>query len=195
MFRRTKKQPETEPQPEKEGGKGRPTPTRKEAEAARLARARKPRNRREAMRRQREARSESSRQIREAMKTGDERYLLPRDKGPMRRFIRDFVDVRISIVEMLIPLLIISMVLGWVGGPGSTLSAASSMILLVTILFVIVELITLRFRLRKQLQKRFPDESYKGTTFYASTRALQMKFMRMPKAQVKVGQDLSDDYR
>ena len=31
------------------------------------------------------------------MKTGDERYFLPRDKGPVRRFIRDFVDSRFSL--------------------------------------------------------------------------------------------------
>lgn len=195
MFRRTKPESEADEPEGKPDGKGRPTPTRKEAEAARIARSRAPKTRKEERKRHQQVRAEESRKIRAAMKSGDERYLLPRDQGPMRRFIRDFVDVRLSIVEMLIPLLIISMILGWVGGPGSTLSAASTMILLVTMLFVIMELITLRFRLRKALQKRFPGESYKGTTFYASMRALQMKFMRMPKAQVKVGQELPDTYQ
>ena len=62
-------------------------------------------------------------------------------------------------------------------------------------LLVIVDLFGLRRRLRKQLAERFPDEPTKGTTYYAVTRALQMKFMRMPKAKVKIGQELPEHYR
>ena len=50
-------------------------------------------------------------------------------------------------------------------------------------------------RARKSALLRFPDASYKGLTYYAITRALQMKFMRLPKSQVKVGQTLPDTYR
>lgn len=193
MFRRTKSEPETAHAVAKPDGKGRPTPTRKEAEAAAKARAKAPRDRKEANKRAREARGEESRKIRQAMKDGDERYLLPRDKGPMRRFVRDFVDSRFSIVEMIIPLLIISLVLGWSGQ--QELMQASSLVMMATVLFVIVDLVVLRFRLRRELVRRFPDESYKGTTYYASMRALQMKFMRLPKAQVKFGQELPTTYR
>ncbi|QYJ05538.1 DUF3043 domain-containing protein [Nocardioides panacisoli] len=193
MFRRTKSEPETAQAVAKPDGKGRPTPTRKEAEAAAKARAKAPRDRKEANKRAREARGEESRKIRQAMKDGDERYLLPRDKGPMRRFVRDFVDSRFSIVEMIIPLLIISLVLGWSGQ--QELMQASSLVMMATVLFVIVDLVVLRFRLRRELVRRFPDESYKGTTYYASMRALQMKFMRLPKAQVKFGQELPPTYR
>ena len=49
------------------------------------------------------------------MKAGDERYYLPRDKGPVRRFIRDFVDSRFSFIELMIPLLVVTMVLGYSG--------------------------------------------------------------------------------
>jgi hypothetical protein len=55
--------------------------------------------------------------------------------------------------------------------------------------------VVLRIRLRKQLRERFPDEPTKGTTFYALTRAMQMKFMRLPKSQVKIGQALPEHYR
>ena len=44
------------------------------------------------------------------MKTGDERYLPARDKGPVRRFVRDWIDARLCVAEMLLPLLIIIMV-------------------------------------------------------------------------------------
>ncbi|WP_436698380.1 DUF3043 domain-containing protein [Nocardioides sp. BYT-33-1] len=194
MFKRTKS-PAAEEQaaPEaKPGGKGRPTPTRKEAEAAAKARARGPRDRKEAARRQREHRAEESRKIRQGMKSGDERYFLPRDKGRVRRFIRDYVDRRFSIVEMVIPLMIIGLMLGYTGS--SALVQASSMVLLATVLFVVTDMVLLRFRLRRELTRRFPDESLKGTTYYALTRSMQMKFMRLPKARVKIGQPLPEDY-
>ena len=192
VFRRTKPEPEPVVAP-KPGGKGRPTPTRKEAEALAKAKARTPRTRKELAARAREVRTEDSRKIRAAMKTGDERYLLPRDKGPERRFIRDYVDSRFSIVELLIPLLILTLILGYSGAPA--LMQASQVVMLATFLFVFVDLVLLRFRLRKELDRRFPEESHRGTTWYAMMRSLQMKFMRMPKAKVKIGQGLPEDYR
>ena len=194
MFRRSK--PETTADadaPVKEGGKGRPTPTRKEAEAAARERAKVPRTRKEQMRQQRLAKSESSKKVRAAMKAGDERYFLARDQGPVRRFIRDFVDSRFGIVELVIPLLIVTMILGYSGN--SRLAGIGNTILLGTILLVIIDLVMMRIRLRRQLAIRFPDEPVKGTTYYAITRSMQMKFMRLPKAKVKIGQQLPDHYR
>lgn len=193
MFKRTKSPAvEETAAPAKPGGKGRPTPTRKEAEAAAKARARAPRDKREASRKQREFRAEESRKIRQGMKSGDERYFLPRDKGRVRRFIRDYVDRRFSIVEMVIPLMIIGLLLGYTGQ--SALVQASSLVLLATVLFVVTDMFVLRFRIRRELRARFPEESLKGTTYYALTRSMQMKFMRLPKARVKIGQALPEDY-
>ena len=193
MFRRSKSDSETvAAEAAKADGKGRPTPSRKEAEAAAKARAKVPRTRKEMMAAQRLAKSESSSKVRAGMKAGDARYLLPRDKGPVRRFIRDFVDSRLSFVELLIPLLIVTMVLGYSGN--DALRSIGNTILLGTVLLVIVDMITLRMRLRRQLAERFPDEPSKGLTYYAITRALQMKFMRLPKARIKIGQPLPDDY-
>lgn len=193
MFKRSKSEPVEETAAvTKPGGKGRPTPTRKEAEAAAKARAKGPADKKGASRQQREFRAEESRKIRQGMKDGDERYFLPRDKGPMRRFIRDYVDARFSIVEMVIPLMIIGLILGYTGS--SPLVQASSIVLLATVLFVITDMFWLRFKVRRELKRRFPEESYKGTTYYALTRAMQMKFMRLPKARVKIGQELPGDY-
>jgi uncharacterized membrane protein len=192
LFRRTEKSADTLPSAPTDSGKGRPTPTRKEAEAARKARARAPRDKREASRRQREYRTEESRKIRQGMKSGDEKYFLPRDKGRVRRFIRDYVDRRFSIVEMVIPLMIVGLLLGYTGN--SALVQASSLVLLATVLFVVTDMFVLRFRVRRELRARFPEEPLKGTTYYALTRAMQMKFMRLPKARVKIGQALPEDY-
>ncbi len=59
----------------------------------------------------RERRLESNAKVRQAMRTGDDRYLPARDKGPVKRFLRDYVDARLSVAEFLLPLLLVIMVL------------------------------------------------------------------------------------
>lgn len=195
MFGRSKSQAPTSTAStlDKPGGKGRPTPSRKEAQAAAKARAKVPRTRREQMLAQREARSESKQSVRSAMRSGDERYLMARDKGPVRRFIRDFVDSRFSFVELMMPLLVVTLLLGY--SRDTELVAIGNSVLLGTLLLVVLDIAIMRFRLRRELARRFPDEPTKGTTYYAVMRALQMKFMRMPKAKVKIGQTLPEHYR
>jgi hypothetical protein len=193
VFRRTKQEtatPVVEPKP---GGKGRATPTRKEAEAAAKAKAKVPRTRKEIAAAQRANKSESSARVRQGMRNGEERYLLPRDKGPVRRFIRDFVDARFSFIELIIPLLIITMIMGYSGN--DRLAGIGNALLFGSILLVLLDMFILRFRMRRQLALRFPDAPLKGTTYYALTRAMQMKFMRLPKPKVKIGQELPEHYR
>ena len=198
VFRRSSSDSDSSSLPEdaaeaKSEGKGRPTPSRKEAQAAAKARAKAPRTRKEIAAAEKLKRTESSQKIRAAMKSGDERYFLARDKGPVRRFIRDFVDVRFSFIELMIPLLIIAMVLGYTGN--TRMLVISNFLLMGTLLLIIIDSVLLRFRLRRELARRFPDQPTKGTTYYALVRSMQMKFMRMPKARVKVGEKLPETYR
>jgi hypothetical protein len=111
----------------------------------------------------------------------------------VRRFIRDFVDSRFSFIELMIPLLIVTMVMGYSGN--ARLAEIGNTILMGTLLLVILDMFMLRRKLRRELTRRFPDEPLKGTTYYGVTRALQMKFMRLPKAKVKIGQELPEHYR
>lgn len=176
------------------GGKGRPTPSRKEAEAARKARLKQPRTRKERSAAARAARSQNSVNMRQAMKTGDERYLPARDRGPVKRFIRDWVDSRFTVGEILIPVLVIAMVLGYVGN--RQLAVVSTYLTLLLLVVLIVNIAFMRFGLRRELKRRFPDlASYQGLTYYSIMRALQVRFLRMPKPQVKIGQKLPETYR
>lgn len=193
MFRRSKTETRAPEATVKPGGKGRPTPSRKAAQAAARARAKVPRTKKEMAQAQRSAKTESSQNVRAAMKAGDERYYLPRDKGPVRKFVRDFVDSRFSFIELMIPLLLVTMVLGYSGN--ARLASIGNTVLLGTILLVVVDMVVMRIRLRRQLATRFPDAPSKGLTYYAITRALQMKFMRLPKSKVKIGQELPEHYR
>ena len=193
MFRRKSETAVADETLAKEGGKGRPTPSRKEAEAARMARVRTPRTRKEQQVAARARRFDSSQKLREAMKTGDERYLPARDKGPLRRFTRDYVDSKFTIAELILPLLVVTMVLGYSGN--TTLAYFSNAFMTLMLLAVVANLVWLRLGLHRQLRKRFPDASYKGLTYYAVVRAVQLRFLRMPKSQVRIGQQLPDTYR
>lgn len=200
VFRRTSTETSTAPSPAtpvateaRTGGKGRPTPTRKEAEAAARARAKTPRTRKEMARAQRSARGESGQRIRQGIKNGEERYLPARDKGPVRRFIRDFVDSRFSFIELMLPMLLISMALGYSGN--LRLVQIGNLVLMTTLMLIVVDMVFLRFRLRRELAHRFPGEPTKGTTLYGVMRSMQMKFMRLPKSQVRIGQKLPEHYR
>jgi hypothetical protein len=199
VFRRTKSEPET---PAETGAddasaqkKGRPTPSRREAEAANKARAKVPRTRKEQAAARRLARTESSGKMREAMKTGDDRYLPARDQGPVRKFIRDYIDSRFWILELMLPAMIVFLVFGYSGN--DTLASYANLALPAMLLVVFVEGFRLRGKLRKELTTRFADDasSQKGATMYAVMRALQVRFLRMPKPKVKVGQQLPERYR
>jgi Flp pilus assembly protein TadB len=198
VFRRSKSEaPSSDPgtgvDDASAGKKGRPTPSRKEAEAAARARAKVPRTRKELAAAQRLQRSESSSKMRQAMKTGDEKYLPARDRGPVKKFIRDFVDSRFSFVELMIPVLLVTTVMAWSGN--STLASYGNAILFGMLLLIIVDTLRLRSRQRKEIARRFPEAPLKGMTYYAVMRSLQMKFMRLPKSQVRIGQRLPEHYR
>jgi hypothetical protein len=187
LFRRTEK-PAEPTSSTTVGGKGRPTPTRKEAEAAARERARAGIDKKAAQKILREKRNESNRKMRAGLRSGEEKFLPARDQGPVRRFVRDWVDSRLSVAEFLLPLLIVIMVLQASGS--ARMQSFSSGLWVATLLLLLVDTFWIRFRLRSALHQKFPDESLKGTTFYAMMRMLQLRFMRLPKARVKIGQKL-----
>jgi Protein of unknown function (DUF3043) len=171
-------------------GKGRPTPSRKEAEAAARARAKAALDPKLTRKQAREQRFEAGRAAREGIKSGDERFLRERDRGPVRRFVRDFVDARLSMAELALPGFLVSFVLSASGA-----AVAGSGLLNALLLVIVLDCVLLRFRLRKELRRRFPEADLKGTTMYALVRAMQIRFLRLPKPQVKLGQALPETYR
>jgi hypothetical protein len=200
VFRRTKPEaPTRQPAddaadlPSASRKKDRPTPTRREAEAANKARAKVPRTRKEQAAARRAARSESTSKMREAMRTGDDRYLPARDRGPVRRYIRDFVDSQFWVLELMLPILVVLLLFGYSGS--TTLAAYANVAMPALILLILVESFRLRWRLRRELGRRFPGQSQKGATFYAVMRALQVRPFRQPKPQVKMGARLPEHYR
>ena len=91
-------------EPQSNEGKGRPTPTRREAEAKRPRRSLAPavnKGDRKALKAQQRKKRE---ELRGAYMRGEERALPTRDKGPARKFARNYVDARYSVAEFFMPL-------------------------------------------------------------------------------------------
>lgn len=166
--------------------KGRPTPKRSEAQGQRRRAQSAPVDRKDAARRQREARRADLAKQREALAGGDERYLPARDKGPVRRFVRDFVDSRFCVAEFFLPLAVVILVLTMIRVP--QLQNIALLLWLGVIVMIVIDSIGLSIRLRKQLNERFPNEPRRGAVAYGLMRTLQMRRLRLPKPQVKRGE-------
>lgn len=187
MARSPKTEPAAEPADDDAvlpGKKGRPTPTRKEQEAAHR-RPLVPKDRRAASQQSRAQMATEREKARIGMANGDERYLLARDKGPQKRFARDFVDARFNVGEILLPMLVI-VILTYFFPQVATYALLA---IWVVILFVVIDCVILGFRVRRRLAEKFgADKVERGIRWYVTMRALQLRPLRLPKPQVKRGE-------
>ncbi|MEV4616379.1 DUF3043 domain-containing protein [Kitasatospora sp. NPDC049258] len=166
--------------------KGRPTPKRSEAEAHRRTRVTVPKDRKEANRQARDRMRTEREKQRTALLEGDERYLPARDKGPVRRFARDFIDSRWSAAEFFLPYAVVVLVLSVMRV--QSLQVLSTLLFMAFFVVVILDFLRLGLGLRKALRERFPDDNTRGVVAYAMMRTLQMRRLRLPKPQVKRGE-------
>lgn len=197
-FNREKSTPEAEVStaestPVKKGQtpkKGHATPKRSQAQA-RNTHQLVPTDRKAARKEERAKRDAAYDRQHQAMITGDERYLPARDKGPVRRYIRDYVDARFSLGEMFIPLsfllLIVVIVAGYL-----TSNATVNLVILLSIyalfFIAILDAVYCWFRLRPLLKKKFPDALINWRLFfYTFGRCFQLRRWRLPKPQVARG--------
>lgn len=164
-------------------GKGRPTPKRSVAEAANK-RPLVPNDRKAATKVAREKAREQRNLEYRAMQTGDERHLPPRDKGPLKRYVRDYVDARWNLGEFFLPVAFAFIVLNFIFMQNVTMSALVLMLLYAVVLLTIADAFLLWRGLRKRLLLKF-GEVPKGTMMYAVMRAFQIRRSRLPKPSSK----------
>nr|WP_233121031.1 DUF3043 domain-containing protein [Tersicoccus sp. Bi-70] len=165
-------------------GKGAPTPKRRDQEAARR-RPLVPDDRKAAREASRDASREARMRTRRAMDTGEDKYLPLRDKGPQKRFVRDWVDARFSIGEILLPLALVFVLLTFI-----PVTSVQSIVLVFFYAFVAVVAIDglwLRRALKRHLTAKF-GEVERGVYWYGFMRTLQFRRIRLPKPMVKRGQ-------
>lgn len=180
------KQDETPQARHPQAKKGRPTPKRSEAEANRRTRVTVPKDRKEASRQARDRMRTEREKQRQALIDGDERHLPARDKGPVRKFARDYVDSRWSLAEFFLPAAVVILVLSIIKVP--TVQLLSTLLFLLFFVLVILDFVRLGFGLRKQLGERFAGQNTRGVVAYGIMRTLQMRRLRLPKPQVRRGE-------
>ncbi|WP_395296476.1 DUF3043 domain-containing protein [Kitasatospora hibisci] len=166
--------------------KGRPTPKRSEAEANRRTRVTVPKDRKEAARQAREKMRVEREKQRTALLEGDERHLPARDKGPVRKFVRDYVDARWSLAEFFLPAAVVILVFSVIKVPA--LQLLSNVLFLLFFVLVVLDFLRLGLGLRKQLGERFAGQNTRGAVAYGLMRILQMRRLRLPKPQVRRGE-------
>jgi len=182
--------------------KGKPTPKRKEAEGKRRGPvAPPPKTMREAMKRNRdlrkanpatkEERRRQAKERQERMAAGDDRYLLPRDKGPVKAYARDLVDSRRHFLGAFMPLAILVFIVLLV--PYPMIQQYVTLLCMVALVVMAVEGYLNGRRITRLAREKFPKESISGRSigWYAFVRASQIRKLRMPKPRVKVGEQVS----
>lgn len=200
-----------DPEPDKPSafteGKGRPTPKRRDAEGRRRGPiAPAPQTRAEARARKKELKKASKasglskeqkkelgdkrRQARvdsrERMMAGEEKYLLPRDQGEVRRYVRNLVDSRRNFAGLFMPFAIVLIVVMFV----PALAGWVTIGMLIFAVFCAADSIYLGRMVNKRVLERFPKSTDGGWKlgWYCFTRAMQMRRMRAPRPQVKPGE-------
>ena len=166
--------------------KGVPTPKRSEAQSNRRLPYQAPTDRKAASQqaRQRE-RGERVRRT-EALQRGESWALPAKDRGPVRALARDVVDARRGIGEYYMFMVVLLVVLLVV--PGKSTKVIADIVVVFLLLVVIGEAGLVGSKVKRLAQQRFPNENTKGVLWYAATRGIQMRRMRIPKPRVNRGQ-------
>ena len=175
-------EPKEQDSPNATSGKGRATPSRKASQAAN----RKPIVGDRSPEAKKAAKTELAKQravARAGMAAGDERYLTPRDRGPQRKFARDYVDSRLNLGELMIPLMFVVLLLSGIENQTLQLALIAAMWLLMFV--IIIDGFIIGKKLNAKLSEKFgADRVEKGIRWYAAVRSTQLRVMRLPKPQV-----------
>ncbi|BBX52850.1 DUF3043 domain-containing protein [Mycolicibacterium poriferae] len=184
--------------------KGRPTPKRNEASRRRGPVAPAPMTSAEARRRRKELRgpklSREERKVekaarrsemserRERMMAGEDAYLLPRDKGPVRRYVRDVVDARRNLLGLFMPSAL-GLIFVMLAVPSVQVQQLLSPAMLVLVFVMVIDGFVLGRKVNRMVDEKFPDNTETGWKlgFYAASRASQLRRMRAPRPQVERG--------
>ena len=182
--------------------KGKPTPKRSQGRRGPVAPA--PMTAAEARRRRKEvgapklsrderksdrlARRADMSERREKMMAGEDAYLLPRDKGPVRRFVRDVVDSRRNVLGLFMPAAL-GLIFIMLAVPSLTVQRLLSPGMLVLVLIMVIDGFIVGRKVNRLVDEKFRDNTESGWKlgFYAASRASQLRRMRAPRPQVNRG--------
>lgn len=138
---------------------------------------------------EREENRKRQREAQRRMDSGEEKYLLPRDQGPERRFIRDWADSRRFINNAVMPVALFLLLVMLIGSWAPRFANLVSLGAMILIVVFVIEGVMLGRRAAAAARRRFPDTNLGGFSmgFYAYSRATQPRRWRTPKPQVELG--------
>jgi hypothetical protein len=128
---------------------------------------------------------------RERMMAGDDAYLLPRDKGPVRALARDIVDARrVSVLGLFMPAAL-GLIFIMLAVPQVQYYISPAMLILMGIM--IVDGLFLGRKVNRLVDEKYPDHTEGGWKlgFYAASRASQLRRMRAPRPRVNRGEKVT----
>ena len=172
-------------------GKGRPTPKRSEAQGRRAGPPPPPpTTRKEAYKRMRQTQASRRVESRAGAARGDDNYLPARDRGPVRKLVRDVVDSRRNVGSFFLGIAAVALIGNF--APSLLVRSYAFFILLGFFLVLIVDSVVLGRRIKRLLGERFPDGSQntRGAVWYGITRATMIRRWRFPKPEVPVGAEI-----
>lgn len=173
--------------PVEPAGKGRPTPKRSDARKAR--RNVTPRNRKEAATLQREKSREQRRLARQALTTGDERHLPPRDAGPERRLARDVVDSRFTLGQIFFAVIFVAFALSLV--QNALVRTVANLVALLALTGMVIDSARNGRRAKLAVTVRFGAAEARGISSYAFMRSFLPRRFRRPPPKVSRGTKIS----
>ena len=123
---------------------------------------------------------------------GEDAYLLPRDKGPVRRFVRDVVDSRRNVLGLFMPSAL-GLIFVMLAVPSAAVQRLLSPAMLVLVLIMVIDGFIVGRKVNRMVDEKFPDNTESGWKlgFYAASRASQLRRMRAPRPQVNRGDSVS----
>lgn len=164
-------------------GKKGPTPRRSEAQAANF-RPLVPEDRKEAKRQAQERLRASQAEARAGMARGDDRFLRENERGPQKRFMRDYIDSHFTLGELLVPMMFLVIIATFFNSTNAAVWAMGFIWLYLAL--CIAEGIIYGRIIRKKIAAVVgAAKLQKGFYFQSVGRSMQMRFLRMPKPQVK----------
>jgi hypothetical protein len=166
--------------------KGRPTPKRKDAQASTKVSSLAPASSKAEKKRAKDAARVARMNHRAAYLRGDESALPLRDRGPEKKYVRNYIDSRRSIGEYFLPIIGFVLILSLI--PVSVFAVAGIAIMYSVLLVSVFDGIFLSRKIKAEVTQRFPDKSTKGLGLYGWLRSTQMRRMRAPKPQIKPGE-------
>jgi hypothetical protein len=122
------------------------------------------------------------------MRRGDERYMLPRDKGPERALVRDIVDRRRTVGTWFFGGALV-VIIGSSAAMPPVIRLAANLLWVALAVALVADAFLIARKVKKMVRERYPKTGQRmGSLYiYAIMRSITFRRMRVPKPRVALG--------